>query len=512
MTKVSGGMTDDELADELMGLDADTRDKEFAEALRKSGEQRAPVVLTKFFPRPFTERLLAIRDFLYEGERGVLYHCNPDIPLWRTDGEDFIRHHLRTTTDCIEDALKKTHFIEEIIADVQGVTYRPGGLPEPDVNLIPFKNGVYDISTDEFRPFRKDDYFTWTLPWNYNRTASCMYLKNLINNTLPDPGFLWDLMAYCLYRGYPLQKFFILIGRGRNGKGLFLTILVRLLGSTLVSNISISELESNRFAASALYRCLANISSEENYGDLENTRILKMLTGGDQVQADVKYKRPVRFINYAKIIFAANQLPQTRDTTDAFFRRIALQEFPYQFNIDPSIDIKIRENSDEMTREFEGLLFLVIQRLKELKFRNFIFAGAHDFESTRAKYLMLSNPLIQFLDETVERTHELCDYIFKFEFRDTLNVWLREHGFNSYPDNRLGRELKELGFEDGRKDFDGQKRYFAWVGVRWKDSSVRAVKDVKVLYNNSLENKEKCYKRGDNLDKTLNNQPILDGE
>src|SRR3972149_1002269 len=190
-----------------------------------------PIVLTKFYPRPFTEKVLADRDFIYGGTKDYLYHCDPQNNLWRTDGEDFIRYYFRTTTDGIEDALKKSHIIEEIVADIQGITYKPESLPEPDVNLIPCLNGVYDISTDKFRPFRKDDYFTWTLPWNYNENSHCVYLKKLLNATLPDPSFLWDLLAYCLYRGYPLQKFFMLIGRGRNGKGVYQTILTRSLCS-----------------------------------------------------------------------------------------------------------------------------------------------------------------------------------------------------------------------------------------------------------------------------------------
>ena len=476
------------------------------------------LVLTKFYPRPFTEKILSERDFIYGGDKDFLYHFDPGKGVWCSDGEDFIRFYIRTTTDCIEDALKKSHVIKEIVEDVQGLSYRPGGLPEPDVNLIPCFNGVYDLAGNEFRPFKKDDYFTWTLPWNYNKNAHCVYLKKLLNDTLPDPSFLWDLMAYCLYRGYPLQKFFMLIGRGRNGKGVFQTILTRLLGSASVSNISLSDCEDNRFSASALYRCLANVSSEENYGDLQNTRVLKMLTGGDQMEADRKFKKAVKFVNYAKLILSTNQLAKTRDTTDAFFRRVAIQEFPYQFKIDPGIDIRIREESPEMTLEFEGLLFLALQRLMTLKATNFNFAGAHDFETTRSRYLALSNPLMQFMDEMVEQTHKQEDCIFKFEFLDKFNIWLRDHGFNEYPNNRLGRAMKELGFEDARRDFDTGKRFFAWVGLVWKPiftENGRVVKDNRALYNSSLESIEtviKCPANPDIPDTTFEQPPILDGE
>ena len=62
------------------------------------------------------------------------------------------------------------------------------------------------------------------------------------------------------------------------------------------------------------------------------------------------------------------------------------------------------------------------------------------------------------------------------------------------------REMKDIGFEDGRKDFDGQKRYFAWIGLQWKPTSVKAVKVVKALPNLSLGSKEKVVNCPDNPD------------
>jgi hypothetical protein len=73
--------------------------------------------------------------------------------------------------------------------------------------------------------------------------------------------------------------------------------------------------------------------------------------------------------------------------------------------------------------------------------------------------------------------------------------------------------MKDIGFEDGRKDFDGQKRYFAWIGLQWKPTSVKAVKVVKALSNLSLGSKEKVVNCPDNPDKQeidslLSSEPI----
>jgi len=464
---------------------------------KQSDCRKAPQVMSRFYPRPFTNELLTEHEFLWEGEKGYLWWYNSEKGIWISNGGDFIKHYFRSTTDAIDDTLKRKYIIDEIVADVQGFTFNTDGLPEPKITLIPFKNRVFDLESGMSRAFQSDDYLTWTLPWNYNPEARCSYLEKLINDTLqPEEVItLLELMAYALWRGYPYQKFFLLVGSGRNGKGTFMTIFTRLLGMDNISNVSLGDLQDNRFAASNLYHKLANMSGEVDYSDLENTRLLKQLTGGDNIQADRKYLNPVKFVNHAKLIFATNQVPITRDTTDAFFRRAFIVDFPKQFRIDPSIDVKIREESEEMTAEYEGLAVKIAQQLRQLIQQNFIFTRELDIEDARNKYNQLSNPLVQFIEEHLDRTYDHEDYIYKYQFCEPLNDWLKVRGFNSYSATKVGREMKELGFEESKKDSpDKTTRYNAWTGIRWRNNrtevSVQDVQDVKALPNYSLSNIE----------------------
>lgn len=446
-------------------------------------------VLTKFYARPFTDEILKEHRFVYEGDRRDFYRYDQRKGLWINNAQDYITHYFRKLTNTIDDTLKKKYVISEIVADIQGCTWKPEGLPEPAINLIPCKNGVYDLKHDVFRGFQAADYFTWKIPFNYNPDAKCPFLERMINTTLPteDNITLWELMAYVLYRGYPLHKFYLLVGPGSNGKGTFITVLIRMLGPENVANISLTDIQNNRFAASNLYRKLVNTSGEMSYVDIKDTALLKQLTGGDQIEADMKFKNPVKFVNFAKLIFSTNQVPKTFDNTDAFYRRAFIISFPYKFIIDPSFDIKIREDSEEMTREYEGLFFKTLGNLKVLMKNNFIFKRDQDIETVRGKYNYLSNPLVQFVDECCERTYQDSDYIFKYEFSQKLNEWIIERKMNTYSQEKTGKEMKNLGHKDTRKESpDKEKRYFAWVGLKWKPSdSVKGVKDVKVVYNSS---------------------------
>ena len=462
------------------------------------------IVLSKFRPRPFTDEIKSDNHFIWEGKRGTLWRYNQNKKLWTADGEAFVESYFRDATASLDDTQKQRNVIAEIIADVAGSSYREDGLPEASISLIPFQNGVYDLQSDSFRDARAEDYFTWTLPWKYNPEARGSFLKGLLDSMMPEPETLYELMAYSLWRGYPYQKFWLLVGPGSNGKGVYLTIFSRTLGPENVSCVSLREIQNSHFAAGTLHRKLANLSGEVDYSDLNNTGLLKQLTGGDQIQGDRKYLSPVRFVNHAKLIFATNQVPVTRDCTDAFYRRAFLVEFPKTFRADPTIDVKLREDSEQMTEEYESLLAEIVQRLRELIKHKFIFTHDQDTENVRARYEALSNPLRRFVSENCEQTFSGSDYIFKWEFRERLNFWLLERKFNEYTEGRIGREMQSLGFEDVQR---GDKKYRAWVGIRWSDSQesqesqpfINRSHAYKEWLQNGCERCERCDTEGEVL-------------
>jgi phage/plasmid-associated DNA primase len=118
----------------------------------------------------------------------------------------------------------------------------------------------------------------------------------------------------------------------------------------------------NRFAVAELYGKLANIDADMSTEALRNTGILKKLTGGGPIPAERKFKPPFRFVNYAKLLFSANEIPQTPDETDAFFARLIIINFPKQFiegaNADPYLFEKISTD-----KELSGFLYILLKRL-----------------------------------------------------------------------------------------------------------------------------------------------------
>ena len=455
-----------------------------------------PGVMTKFVPRKFSERILQEHHFLAWGDlrTGDFLRYDPDAGIWREDAEAFLAHLLREG-ELLPHDWKTQGRVFEIVNDIRQLCWQPEPLREPPLTLIPFANGVLDLDTGTLRPYRPEDGFRSKIRWGYAPDAQSRVLAERLN-AVPEPirNHFFELLAYCLWRGYPFQRFFLWVGRGSNGKSLLLRYLTVALGAENVSNISLHALGEDRFAKAELYAKLLNISGEMRYEDITDTDALKALTGGDYITADRKYKSPITFRNYAKMLFAGNTLPVTRDTTDAFFRRAYVVEFEHQFQEDPRVENELTLlPHDVLEEEFSWLLTQAVGVLQDLRARGFVFSNDLPVEEKRARYLALSHPLRQFIAETCEVTRRGDDFIYKFEFRDRFNEWLEQRGFNAYTDTRLGREMREIfGFEDGQR---GEKRWFAWLGIRWADKSVGGDSKGSKSSNSSITRIEEDDKR-----------------
>jgi putative DNA primase/helicase len=425
-----------------------------------------------FYPRPYSLEIMGRYEFLATSTtaRGDFYVYDEQSGLWRDGAADLIASFFRDA-ELLDDEQKKRYAIDEIVADVRGMAWQRDGLPTPDVRLIPFKNGVYDLNADALRAYRPEDGFTWQLPWRYNPNARSSYLSRyLVNFSDEVQVHAYELLAYCLWRDYPYQRFFMWHGRGSNGKSWLASVLRHALGVRNVASLTLADIQTNRFAAAELRYKLANVAGEVAYSDLTNTDLLKRLTGGDYLQAERKYHDPVPFQNYAKLIFLTNEVPATRDTTDAFYRRAFLVQFDQQFQEAPDVLAELQRliaaglaGEPDAAGEFEWLLALAVATLHDLKARGFVMTGHRSADETREAYEALSNPLRQFLEEHCVRTLKADDLITKQELVERFNAWLSERGRNAHSAKRVAQMMRQLGAEEGRRD--GLR---GWLGWTWR--------------------------------------------
>ncbi len=287
-------------------------------------------------------------------------------------------------------------------------------------HLLNLKNGVFDFNTWTFRERTDSDIFTYQVPVKYDPSKSCPTIKKFISEIVApeDQKLLYEIIGYCLYPGYPLHNWFILVGSGNNGKSTFINLLCEFLGRDNVSGESLHDLTNDKFSVANLYGKLANVNYDLGKTEIwRGTEIIKQLSAGDRVRGEIKFRSPFYFYNRAKLIFAANEPPRFSERTKAFWRRVIVVEFPYSFDGREDRDILKSMLKDD---ELSGLLNVALSALKELLERGH-FSVSKTSEEIKEEYMRLSDPLYAFVNDCIRQKPGA--FVTTEELYDTYRRW-----------------------------------------------------------------------------------------
>lgn len=273
---------------------------------------------------------------------------------------------------------------------------RVGRLCIPDEcpkTWIQFSNKIWDFREKKLSDVKCSYFMTNPIPWKIGKSQHTPVMDKLFKDWVGEKYVqtLYEIIAYCCVMDYPIHRLFCLVGGGRNGKSQFQKIVQKFIG---VSNISSTELDlliDNRFESAKLYKKLVCTLGETNFGVMKKTSLLKKLTGGDLIGYEFKNKTPFDDYNYAKIIVNSNSLPSSLDTSDGFYRRWLIIEFPNEFPEGKDI---IETIPDEEYHNLAKKVCLLLPRLMD----SGMFTNEGSIDERRRKYIMSSNPLPLFLE------------------------------------------------------------------------------------------------------------------
>jgi Predicted ATPase len=160
-----------------------------------------------------------------------------------------------------------------------------------DANLIAFKNGIYNIETDELLNFSPDYIITNKINYNFNPEAyselADKTFDKLACNDKSIRALLEEAIGYCFYRRNELRKSFILTGDKKNGKSTFLAMLKELLGDDNTAALDLNEL-ADRFSSASLFGKLANIGDDIGDEFIANPATFKKIVSGDRIKGENK--------------------------------------------------------------------------------------------------------------------------------------------------------------------------------------------------------------------------------
>lgn len=393
-------------------------------------------------------------------ESDTLYLQNGAV--WEQYGEQTLRGEL---WKILGNAASTTR-INETVEAVKHLSRTPRerllGLP---ARKIVVENGVVDLLGEPGEQFDLEDNGPGTftrVPVEYDREAYPERFNEFLFDILPreDVATMWELIGYCLYRGYPFQKAFMFVGDGANGKSTLLATLREFLGVENIAAVELKELAENRFAPAELDGKLANIAPDISSEGVEQTGTFKALTGGDRIRAERKYENPYHFENHAKLIFSANTVPQADDATFAYERRWIYFDFPNTFTGDDAVPQE--ELLSQFEAEYPGILNMAIESFQDLwergEFRATTFMQENDDAHDRA-----TDPTVEFVEDEIVRD-ENADLRIS-EAHDAFRAWCDRNDHTKQGEDHFKQRVVATYHVSKAKDpSDG--RFMVWPGLR----------------------------------------------
>jgi len=336
------------------------------------------------------------------------------------------------------------------------------------------ENGILHLDTMAFTEHTPNEYFLTKLPVKYDPKAECPKIDKFHSEVVEpsDIQTLEELIAYCLYPGYPIHKACMLIGFGENGKSTWLNLVKAFLGKENCSGLSLQQLGISRFASGNLVGKLANIYADIPDASLKNTGTFKMLVGQDLIGAEIKFGKYFTFENYAKLLFSANKIPETSDDTDAFFRRWLIIVFPNQFTDEKNAKNKADHkliSKITTPEELSGLLNRCLERLSHLLDRE-SFHGDKPTAEWRVDYIRKSDPITAFYLDCCEEINDMEIYVTKTAIYQAFINYCKTNKLPGVDNTVFSRKIKtnfELATESTKK-IDG-KRVKVWRNLHLRD-------------------------------------------
>lgn len=263
-------------------------------------------------------------------------------------------------------ALQQAAFVSGVLSEVK--PWLPPKLStdfDANPTILPLQNGhVADLLQGTIREMRREDCQTKRIPIVPTDVPTPRWDRFRQEITCGDTdlsAYLLRLMALCI-TGKALHLLIFFYGRGRNGKGVLLRLLEKILGRELFAvSLRPEDIEYRRGAEDRNKRLMGRLrgkrlayTGETLSGHLDWI-LLKLMTGGDTLAGAGLYENTEGFAPSHTLILTTNDRPKLPPTV-AFKER--LRFVPFNGDFSKSKDFTLEE---DLAREIPGIVWQLIK-------------------------------------------------------------------------------------------------------------------------------------------------------
>jgi putative DNA primase/helicase len=271
--------------------------------------------------------------------------------------------------------------------------------------------------------------------------------------------FIQKAVGYSLCADTREECLFLLLGKGRNGKGTFTRTLQTMLGdyastadfSTFVSGKDdrgprddVANMRGRRFV----------VSQEVREGAPLAESLVKWLTGGDLVRARNLYERSTEWQPTHHLWLAVNHKPVIRGTDSGIWSRIRLVAFAVSFDGREDRTLKVR-----LLEELPGILAWAVEGC--LRWQESGLGTCESVQAATSEYRAESDQFARFIEEVC-----VVGEYFSVKAKSlytAYRTWPEQAGESLVNETGFGRRLIERGFD--RKHTEGGRVYHG-IGLR----------------------------------------------
>ena len=341
--------------------------------------------------------------------------------------------------------------------------------------LLNFKNGYYNLITDEFiktKDCKKEFVFSINRDYTPNE-VDCPIFKKALNGYLKDNKIInkddiFEFMAYSLMFGNFLKAFFLNVGDTNTGKTQTMEILKAFVPTNNRLQISLQRLTKDQFGSMGLNNIILCYYDDLSDKQIYDVSMIKSITGGaSEISIEVKHGAKIDAKNTAKIWQNGNYLPKIHNSADsAYIDRAVIIEYKnpidrYTKNHKEQFYLTITKNESEMN----GIISELIKAGKRLYERGNFRESVKNY--SKNYYVYESNEIIAFLqDYTEKKTKSSIPFNIA---KDLINEYRTNRKKPLFSSQQIKKELEHEGYFKFQTHKDNDRQYIL-KGLAWKNT------------------------------------------
>lgn len=364
--------------------------------------------------------------------------------------------------------------------------------PDTIPGMLNFANGTLNTATLELQDHDASDFLYYCLPYEYNPNAKCDKFMAYLSTVLPEAEDIKTIQSYlgCCFLDLKVEQMLCLLGDGGNGKSVLLDTIAGVLGENNVSHVNIDSIASTNPNADnyrlSLENKILNVSSESKFKGIDMS-VWKQLASKEPVMVHAFHRNRYMIKNYARTIYAMNQLPPNHDDiNNGYFRRLNIVQF------EVTIEEKDRNynlSKEIVERESPGVLNWIVDSIRLAK----TLGGIHQSEKSKGfiKELEVESDSVQlFIEDEVIEPANVTPTSPKFNdfYIQYCAFCSRDLRTNPVGRNKFASRLRRSGFTIDKNGTGGNStRRVGTVKIKNITEKVSSEEVEKVSPNNNVQ-------------------------